>query len=109
MGSFSNDYGRAITVDGEGNIYMAGRSKAAWGAPLALHSGGYDAFAAKLNNSGALQWNTFMGLSLVDYGYGIAVDGAGGVYVVGESESSWGGPQRPYSGDFDGFAAKVSK
>jgi hypothetical protein len=109
MGSFSNDYGRSIAVDGEGNVYLAGRSKAAWGKPMGLHSGGYDAFAAKLNKSGALQWNTFMGLSLVDYGYGIAVDGSGGVYVVGESESSWGGPLRAYSGDYDGFVAKVLK
>lgn len=109
MGSFSNDYGRAIAVDGEGNVYMAGRSKAAWGSAMNPHAGGYDAFAAELSNGGAFLWNTFMGSSNVDYGYGIAVDGSGSVLVAGESEVNWGGPVKFHAGGYDGFVTRISK
>ena len=45
-------------------MYVSGYSDATWGSPVnAYAGGGDDAFAAKLNSSGALQWNTFMGAS----------------------------------------------
>jgi len=50
---------------------------------------GADAYAAKLNSSGALQWNTFLGGSGDDYGNAIAVDGSGNVYVAGTSDVTW--------------------
>ncbi|MGD9030770.1 MAG: SBBP repeat-containing protein [Anaerolineae bacterium] len=95
-----SDYGRAIAVDGTGNVYVAGESLYTWGSPLNAHTGnGHDAFVAKLNSSGALQWNTFMGAPLTSYplerGYALAVDGTG-VYVAGESASSWGAPVDPF-------------
>ena len=44
-----------------------------------------------------------MGQADYDYGYGIAVDGSGNVYVTGYSDATWNGPagQNPlhaYSG-----------
>ena len=51
-----------------------------------------DAFTAKLNVSGGLQWNSFLGSAgSQDYGQGIAVDGIGNVFVAGRSEAVWGG------------------
>ncbi|MDD5544887.1 MAG: SBBP repeat-containing protein, partial [Acidobacteriia bacterium] len=103
LGSSADDGGRAVTVDGSGNVYVVGQSFASWGLPLRLHSSEYDAFAAKLDSSGNLIWNTFLGGSGNDVGYAMAVDGSGNVYVAGASDASWGSPVRPYSSGYDGF------
>lgn len=57
-----------------------------------------------------LIWNTFMGSTKSDYGYGIAVDDNGNVYVVGTSDANWGSPASPHPGDgfFYTFAAKLN-
>jgi hypothetical protein len=94
-------------VDGGGNVYVAGRSNAAWGSPVRAYTFGYDAFAAKLSSTGSLTWNTFLGGNGYDYGNSIAVDGSGNVYVAGESDASWGSPVRSYTANYDAFAAKV--
>jgi hypothetical protein len=61
-GAFENDYGQSIAVDSSGNVYVAGHSNATWGSPVRAYSGsGYDVFVAKLDNSGNLVWNTFLG------------------------------------------------
>ena len=54
-----------------------------------------------------LTWNTFLGGSGPDYGYGIAVDSDGNVYVVGRSDATWGSPLKPYQG-VDAFVAKLA-
>ncbi len=84
LGGTSTDQGYGIAVDGSGNVYIAGVSLATWGSPFRNYSGGNgDAFAAKLDSSGNLMWNTFLGGSEQDVGHGIAVDDGGSVYVVG--------------------------
>jgi len=98
--------GRGIVLDGSGSLYVVGSSFETWGMPVNAHAGGYDAFAAKLNSSGALQWNTFLGSSDADFGSGIAMDGNTAVYVVGYSGATWGSPVNPHSGDDDAFIAK---
>ncbi|MDY6971657.1 MAG: SBBP repeat-containing protein [Thermodesulfobacteriota bacterium] len=107
MGSQGDDHGAAIAVDGSGDAFIAGTSYATWGSPPNLHAGGEDAFAAKLGISGVLQWNTFMGSSDNDYGYGIAVDWVGNVYVAGTSYATWGSPIDAHSGSTDAFAAHI--
>ena len=112
MGSSSFDYGNAIAVDTSGNVYVAGLSDATWGTPVNPHAGSagfFDAFVAKLNSSGVRQWHTFMGAAnFTDDGYGIAVDGAGNVYVVGRSNATWGTPVNPHAGGDDAFVAKLN-
>jgi hypothetical protein len=107
LGGSGEDLGWGIAVGTSGNVYVTGDSSATWGSPVSPFAGGYDAFAAKLNGSGALQWNTFLGGSTSDYGYGIAVDTSGNVYVAGESAATWGSPVRPNSGNGDVFVAKL--
>jgi hypothetical protein len=110
MGSSGNDQGVAMAVDGSGNVYVAGYSNATWGLPVNPYAGAgdYDAFAAKLNSSGALQWHTFMGSSDNDYGRAMAVDGSGNVYVAGYSSATWGSPLNAYAGGGkDAFVAKL--
>jgi len=114
LGGSSIDYGYGIAVDTSGNVYVTGYSNATWGAPVRPFSGSNgtaDAFVAKLNNSGVLQWNTFLGESSNDVGRGIAVDTSGDVYVTGDSGSTWGSPVRPFSGSSgtpNAFVAKLN-
>jgi hypothetical protein len=112
LGGASWDIGYAITVDKSGNLYVAGASKATWGLPARPFAGSCDAFVTKLNGSGALQWNTFLGSSSAsnyDVGYGIAVDKSGNVCVAGVSDATWGSPVRPYAGGLtDAFIARLN-
>jgi len=108
LGSASFDSGRAIALDTGGNVYLSGQSFAGWGAPVRPFSGDYDAFAAKLNGSGALQWNTFLGGSDYDESLAMTIDAGGNVYVAGRSEATWGSPGRSYAGGGDAFAAKLN-
>jgi hypothetical protein len=109
LGGSGGDEGYSIAVDGSGNVYVSGYSFATWGNPLRAHTGGDDAFAAKLNSSGVLQWHTFLGGSGSDRGYSIVVDGSGNVYIGGSSYASWGSPQRAHAGgdNNDAFVAKL--
>ena len=109
LGGSNFDFGHGITVDSSRNVYVAGGSYATWGSPVRPYAGGAnDAFVAKLNASGALQWNTFLGGPNIDFGFGIAVDTSGNVYVTGDSEATWGSPVHPYVGAADAFVAKLN-
>ena len=57
-----------------------------------------DAFVAKLDSSGVLQWHTFLGSSSWDIGHSVAADGSGNLYVTSHSEVSWGSPINPHAG-----------
>ncbi len=106
-GSTASDEGYRIVLDSNGNIYVTGRSYATWGTPVSPHSGGQDAFIVKLNASGILQWNTFLGGANTDIGYDIAVDTTGYIYVAGRSYATWGSPVNPHAGSSDAFVAKL--
>jgi hypothetical protein len=113
LGSDQYDTNRAIAVDASGNVYVTGYSDGTWGSspnPVrAFTPGGVyefeDAFAAKLDSSGNLVWNTFLGSAGSEYGNGIAVDGVGNVYVSGYGDATWGAPVDGSSG---GFVAKLN-
>jgi hypothetical protein len=110
LGSTGLDIGEGIALDSNGNVYVTGFSEAPWGTPVNLHTGDGkpDAFVAKLSSNGVVQWNTFLGSGGYDYGYSIAFDNSGYIYVTGFSEASWGTPVRPYGGAQDVFVAKLS-
>jgi hypothetical protein len=107
LGGSDDDYAHNITIDGNGNIYVIGYSSATWGSPVNAFAGNFDAFVAKLDSSGATQWNTFLGGSGMTLGVGIALDGSGNIYVTGVSTASWGSPHNDYSGNYDAFVAKL--
>ncbi len=45
------------------------------------------------------EWHSFYGANDNDVLFGIALDGSGNVYIVGESVSTWGTPLHPHSGE----------
>jgi hypothetical protein len=112
LGGGNGDAGMDIAIGGSGNVYVMGNSASTWGNPIRPHSGAFigddDVFVAKLDPSGALQWNTFLGGKDSDEGRGIAIDGSGNLYIAGWSHESWGSPIHPFSGGFfNAFAAKL--
>lgn len=108
LGGNGREYGFDIITDDSGNIYVTGFSTSSWGNPLNPYSGDYDAFAAKLNANGILQWNTFLGGSSGDWSRKIARDGSGNIYIIGWSYGAWGNPLNPYGGGLtDAFVAKL--
>ena len=111
-GSTSEDAARGISVDGSGNIYVTGNSKATWGSPKHAHSSGanYDIAILKLDNTGTFAWNTFYGSASNDSGDAIAVDTGGNVYITGQSYASWVSPSSPlhsFSGNVDIVVMKL--
>jgi hypothetical protein len=90
-----------MTVDGAGNVFVAGTSDASWGSPLTPYSGGMDIYVLNLDSTGARQWNTFYGSSVSgknDTGWGLVLDGSGNLYVTGQSWATWGSPLNLHSG-----------
>jgi hypothetical protein len=102
----------AIAIDESGNVNVSGESLYSWGSPINAHSAdGSDIFVAQLNQNGTLKWNTFHGGQSIDIGYALAVDGAGNIYVSGESHGTWGAPVNPPSSpriNQEAFAAKLN-
>ena len=104
-GADGSTIGAAIAVDSAGIIYATGSTNADDYpvTPGAFHTkyagstseNGYagpgDAFITKLNPSGSgsgqLVYSTYMGGALDDQGFGIAVDPAGIITVVGQTDS----------------------
>jgi hypothetical protein len=110
LGSSGDDTSKSIALDGSGNLYVVGTAGGTWGSPIDPYPDDkwYSPFVAKLNSSGALQWNTFWGAGGLDTGEGIAVDGGGNVYVVGTCYDTWGSPVDPYTDGTEACAAKLN-
>lgn len=100
------DGGAAIVAGADGYLYVAGDSYAGWGSPIRPFTADYDTFVAKLDSSGNLIWNTFLGGTGQDTAAAIALDSSGNIYVTGSSRASWGQPVNSYADD-DAFVAKL--
>ena len=91
-GGPGNDQGLSCAADAYGNVYLSGITNSVsgifWDGHQGAFSGGeYDAFLVKFNSNGARQWGTYYGGSGWDDGRSCAVDGAGSVYLAGDSDS----------------------
>ncbi len=105
--SCGNVVGRAIAVDANSNVYVTGNTPIS-NDPVDLDT---DIFVLKLNGTGVLQWSQFCGssdpIAPYDYGYDIAVDGSGHIYVTGMSGATWGSPLHAHSGGNDIVVLKL--
>ncbi len=92
LGGSGFDGASSIAVDSEGNAYVTGSTFSSdfpTMNPLqATIRGSYTAFVTKINALGsALIYSTYLGGSGGDSGAGMAVDGSGNSYVVGNTGS----------------------
>jgi len=123
IGGNSFDHGLGIAVDGVGNAYVTGSTGSTeatfpvTGGPDLTYNFGSDAFVAQVNAAGTgLVYAGYIGGAGSDYGFGIAVDGAGNAYVTGYTLSTEAtfpvtlGPDLTFNGTgyYDAFVAKVN-
>jgi hypothetical protein len=109
LGSTLDDASSGIVLDDSGNIFLLGVSASTWGSPVRGHSGYIDVFVSRLDSSGNLAWNTFLGSDSIDRSYNaIQLDDSGKIYVAGHSQASWGEPLLGFNGPYDVFLAGLS-
>ncbi len=99
LGGGAVDISHGIAVDDSGSAYITGETSSgnfpthsANNTPFqpnrAGGSSGIDAFLSKINPEGtALVYSTYLGGSIQDYAYAIAVDRTGNAYVTGKTAS----------------------
>ncbi|MEN6425146.1 MAG: SBBP repeat-containing protein [Phycisphaerales bacterium] len=113
VGGSDYEESEAIAADASGNIYMTGYTVSSAWATSGFDStldGSSDAFVAKFTASGAHLWSTYVGGGNAEYGYAIATDLSGCVYVGGDTYSSdWmtGGLDTTLDGERDAFLVKL--
>ncbi len=89
FGGTSDDRGRGISIDSEGNIYVTGSFNGtvnfdSTGGTDSKTSKGYDdIFITKYNSDGGYGWTRTFGGTGYDRGRNISVDSVGNVYVTG--------------------------
>lgn len=114
LGGADNDYGAAIAVDNDGNVYVGGYYKSTSitdGINIITNQGDKDIFLAKYNGSGTLQWLKGIGGTYEEEITGISTDLSGNVYITGffySSSINFGGGPLSLSGGTDIFLAKFS-
>ena len=123
LGGSRLEFGFDIAVDGAGSTYVTGSTGStdfpttAGAVKTTNADGSGDAFVTKLDASGSrLVYSTYLGGSFGEVGeggFGIAVDGAGSVYVTGSTSSAdfpttAGAAQTTPAGDSDAFVTKIA-
>ncbi|WP_164000796.1 SBBP repeat-containing protein [Pyxidicoccus caerfyrddinensis] len=101
-GSAGNDVAQDVEVDGTGAIVVGGSTT---GALAFDNQGGSDAFVSRWTSAGDRQWARQLGTAADEFGYGIATDSSGTVYLAG---SSTGTLAPGYAGGFDAYLTRYA-
>lgn len=92
--SCDSDGGDGMALDRVGNIYVVGETESenfptTPGAFDTSHNGRWDAFVSVLSASGSrLLYSTFLGGSKDEEGNGIVLDNSGGIFLIGDTNST---------------------
>ncbi|HEY6065642.1 MAG TPA: fibronectin type III domain-containing protein, partial [Thermoanaerobaculia bacterium] len=114
MGSSGDDRGKAIAVDGSGNVYVTGFFRGTvdfGGGGIAAAPSSTNAFLVKYSATGAHLWSKRLSTALgVDEATSLAVDASGNAVVGGVlyQTSDFGGGALTSAGGADIFLVKVS-
>ena len=87
LGTTANDRATEVSVDANGNVYVAGYSEGNFDNKS--NAGGDDMFVVKYNSAGSKQWSALLGTATHDRAEGVSVDASGNVYVAGYSEGNF--------------------
>ena len=112
LGGTGNDEGYGIAVDTAGNAYVTGYTNSGnfptENAYNASFSGIYDTFATEISPISS----TYLGGTGSDYGYGIATDTVGNIYVTGYTNSgnfpTVNAYNTSFGGGYDTFVTKLN-
>ncbi|MBI2270876.1 MAG: hypothetical protein HYU69_11075 [Bacteroidetes bacterium] len=95
-GSLGDEVGNALWVGAGNNLFVTGYTNStdfplqnlggAYNDPVS--NGNNDVFVLKFNNTGALQWSTYLGGNIFDEATDIEEDVFGNLYVTGKTVSS---------------------
>lgn len=107
IGGEAKNFGRHIFIAESGYITVVGYGLGTWEKPISDIIGGYDLFICKLDNDGNFAWLTFVGGPGDDFAEAAAVGPNNDLCLVGISDADWGAPPRPFSANYDAFAAWV--
>jgi hypothetical protein len=111
LGGSGGDSANSLALDGSGNVYLTGTTQST-NFPTTVGAydqtdNGKDAFVSKLDNHlTTLLTSTYLGGNLSEFGYSLALDNEGNVYVTGYTESvdfptTPGAYDRTYNGGFN--------
>ena len=87
IGTPASDIAGALAIDPAGGVFVGGGTSGALAGPSA---GGSDAFLGRVDAGGATSWVRQFGTSQWDVANELALDGAGGVFVVGGTSGQLG-------------------
>ncbi|MEJ2362485.1 MAG: SBBP repeat-containing protein [Gammaproteobacteria bacterium] len=100
----ANTEPRALAIDTNGNLYIAGWTTGGLDGNTLSGSGDADLFVTKYDSSGAKQWTRQLGVAASGttgtYGEGAAIDGSGNVYVTGGTSGGLDGNTLTGTEDF---------
>ena len=101
FGSDGDETINRMCSDGEGGVYMTGWTTSNLGGDY--QGGEHDAWVGRFDADGNEDWIAQIGTSAEDWGWGVAPDGEGGVFVTGFTYGMLG---EESFGDRDGFLAR---
>ncbi|MDC0666250.1 SBBP repeat-containing protein [Nannocystis radixulma] len=115
FGGQSGDWFEALAHDDLGALFAVGTTSSTSSiSTVGTHqfsiAGGQDAMLEKFDSSGSRVWGTYFGGSDTEQGYGICIDEAGDIYIVGSTESTGiatsGAHDETLNSNQDAFLAK---
>ncbi|HSA32863.1 MAG TPA: SBBP repeat-containing protein [bacterium] len=88
-GTASGNSAEGVAINSNGDIFVTGNTQGALDGNTS--SGGYDIFLTKWSTDGTKSWTKQWGTSFDDYGYSLAVDSDGNIFVAGITEGALDG------------------
>ena len=121
FGGIGSDYGRAIAVDGSGNVLVTGNFQVTVdfdpgaGSSNLSSAGDQDVFISKFDPAGAFVWAKGFGGTGYDVPQSISVDSSGNAHITGAFNGSFdfnpgaGTSILASAGDDDAFVSKIDQ
>jgi len=108
LGGAGRDWAESIVQTPDGGYAIAGLTNSRNGDVSGFHGGLYDAWIAKLDTIGTLQWQRCFGGDSTDWASSIALTADSGFIVAGATLSNNNGDVAGYHGDTDAWVVKLS-